>query len=80
MRFSLKTMKKFISIIASLSILLNSFSAPLIVLAQEASPTPEPTPIVVEETASPTSSIEPTKVAEGVKVRSPVPVAVITSL
>ena len=34
-------------------------STPLIVLAQEATPLPEPTPIV-EETATPTASVEPT--------------------
>lgn len=40
-------MKKFVSLVASLSILANSLLTPFTVLSQEVSPTPEPTPIEI---------------------------------
>lgn len=54
-------MKKFFSVIASLSLLLDSFYAPAIAIAQEISPTPEPTSIVEEViTSEPISTGTPT--------------------
>ncbi|OGM87387.1 hypothetical protein A2616_01265 [Candidatus Woesebacteria bacterium RIFOXYD1_FULL_33_11] len=45
-------MKKFLSVLASVSLLINSLFAPLTAIAQEVSPTPEPTPTTIEETAT----------------------------
>ena len=50
-------MKKFISFIAASAMLLNSFIAPLSVLAQETTPSPEPT---TEAAATPVPSEDPT--------------------
>jgi uncharacterized repeat protein (TIGR01451 family) len=51
---------KVLNVIVSLSLLVNSISAPLSIYAQEITPTPEPTPIV-EESSSPEPSILPTE-------------------
>lgn len=51
-----KFVSKLASFIATFSLLLNTFAAPAVVLAQEASPTPEPTPVA---TATPEVSPEP---------------------
>jgi uncharacterized repeat protein (TIGR01451 family) len=51
----LKSLNKILSVIATLALLLNSLSTPLVALAQEMSPSPEPTPV---ETTTP--SEEPT--------------------
>lgn len=56
-----KLLKRFISVVSTFSLLANSYIAPLAVLAQELSPTPEPTPIVEETTSSTT---EPTQIPE----------------
>ncbi|MDP1710244.1 MAG: hypothetical protein Q8L28_01380, partial [bacterium] len=53
----MKIWQKIIAIVSTFAVLINSLGAPLAVLAQEATPTPEPIP-VAEETASP--SPEPT--------------------
>lgn len=66
------TLNKLFSLFSSFSILLNSLYAPLTVLAQEASPTPEPTPIV-EETTTPAPTQEPTAIPTEIPTVSPEP-------
>jgi uncharacterized repeat protein (TIGR01451 family) len=53
-----KFFRRFLSTVSGFSLLFNSLFAPLTVLAQEVSPTPEPTPTTIEETVNP--SPEPT--------------------
>lgn len=67
-------MRKFISFIATSAILLNSVLAPMSVLAQEASVTPEPTP---EATSTPEETIAPT--SEPTLVPSEIPTDLPTS-
>lgn len=63
-----KVLNRLFSAIASLSLLVNSISAPLSVYAQEI--TPEPTP-VVEETLTPTPEVTPTSTEEIIPTPTP---------
>ncbi len=58
----MKSWQKIVSFIASFSLLINSVATPLVVLAQEAEPTP--TPIVENQTPEPTPTVESTQTPE----------------
>ena len=72
-------MKKFISLVASISLLFNSLVAPLTVLAQEVTPSPEPTPIesvstpIAESTEMPTPTPKETATSEPTEIVTPSP-------
>lgn len=79
-------MKKFLSFIATSAILLNSFYAPLTAIAQEISPTPEPTPEATstpEPTQTPEATIAPseeptvTPEATPTEIASPTPEIIV---
>jgi len=66
-------MKKIVSIIAAFSLLLNSFYVPVVAIAQELSPTPEPTPIA-ESTETPVVTTEPSIQPTEVPISEPTPI------